>query len=642
MPEEHKNAPSFIIGTAGHIDHGKSSLIFALSGKDPDRLAEEKERGITITLGFAELDLGDGVRAGVVDVPGHEKFVREMISGATGIDIALLCVAADDGIMPQTREHLNVLELLGVPTCVVAITKCDAVDAELADIVKSDVADYLKGTVYANSEIVEVSSKTHAGLDELKAALLRAYEHTHRHILGETARQPVDRAFTIKGAGTVITGTLWSGQISEGDTLEILPFKKKARVRSIQIHDTPQDTAYAGNRVALNLSNVSTQDIHPGCLLATPNTISPSDVFDVEFKYIGSENAPKPLLSGTEVHLSHGTAETIGRVLFLNGKERAEVGETAFAQIRTNEKLPVSYLDRFIVRSYSPVEVIGGGTVLRCHPRRKTNLKDGEMKLLEALLTKDEDKIVAAAFELQTQPITPKTLSRFCGLPEDVCKVCLIKLKEVDKSVCVDKKCCIFATKQIFNNCLNTIEGALKRFHAKEPNATGVSKEYLKELSFSHIDSAAFEALLYRLEERGSIYIKGGEISHVSAGSGAKAALDDAKEKIMKLFKEKGQNPPFIKDISGLVKLDTKLCSKALTSLEADASLVRVSKDFYFTKEVLDGLKEKVVASLEKNEGSVALLKEAMNTSRKYAVPVLEYFDKLGVTRRDGDVRVLN
>ena len=642
MTDSIKNSPSFIIGTAGHIDHGKSSLIFALSGKDPDRLAEEKERGITITLGFANLDLGDGIHAGVVDVPGHEKFVREMISGATGIDIALLCIAADDGIMPQTKEHLSVLELLGVPTCVVAITKCDSVDEELSNIVKNDICDYLKNTPYDGSEIIKVSSKTGDGLEELKRSLLKAYKKTSRHILGDTARQPVDRAFTIKGAGTVITGTLWSGQINLGDQLEILPSKKKTKVRSIQIHDKPQEVAYAGNRVALNLSNVSLDDIKPGCMVATPNTINPSDVFDVQFKYISTQSSQKPLMSGSEVHISHGTSETVGRILFLNGKKSVSPGETSFAQIRTNVKLPISYLDRFIVRSYSPVEVIGGGTILRAHPRRKTNLKDSEMKLLDALLSKDEDAIVACAFELQNQPITPRALSRFCGLPEDVCKVCLIKLKEVDKSVCVDKNCCIFATKQIFNNCLNTIESALKRFHAKEPKATGVSKEYLKELSFSHIDSTAFDALLFRLEERGDIYIKNGEISHSTAGSGAVAALEESKEKIMKMMIEKDQNPPFIKDISGLVKIDTKLCAKALTSLENEKKIVRISKDFYFVEEVLEKLKEKVISSLNQGNGTVAQLKEAMNTSRKYAVPILEYFDKTGLTRRDGDARVLN
>lgn len=641
MAEEVKNQPSFIIGTAGHIDHGKSSLVLALSGKDPDRLAEEKERGITITLGFAELKLPEGIHAGVVDVPGHERFVREMIAGATGIDIALLCIAADDGIMPQTKEHLSVLELLGVEKCVVALTKCDTVEDDWADIVAKDVENYMIGTPYEGCEIVKVSSKTGQGLDELKDALVRAYKTTTRHIYGETARQPIDRVFTIKGAGTVITGTLWSGSVRLDDTLEILPTRKKTRVRSIQIHDTPQKVAYAGNRVALNLNGVSTEDVRPGYMLATPGTIQPTDVFDVDFKYIASPESSRPLKSGSDVHVSHGTKEIVGRILFLNGQKEIQAGESAFAQIRTTEKLPVSYRDRFVVRSYSPVEVIGGGVVLRCHPRRKTNLKEPEIKLLEALKSTDEDAIVAAAFDMQQQPITPKTLGRFCGLPQDDVKVALIKMKEFDKSVCVDPKCGIFATKQVFNSCLNTIESALKRFHAKEPNATGVSKDHLKELCFSHIDNVVFDALLNRLEERGVIFVNDGEISHTSAGAGAKAALGDAESKILAVLNEAGQNPPFIKDIAGNAKLDTKMCSKGLTSLEASGKIVRVGKDFYFEASVMDDLKEKVVNAIKGGAGSVAELKDALNTSRKYAVPILEYFDNAGVTRREGDVRVL-
>ena len=639
MSEETKT--NVVIGTAGHIDHGKSSLVLALSGKDPDRLAEEKERGITITLGFAELKLPDDIHAGVVDVPGHERFVREMIAGATGIDVALLCIAADDGIMPQTREHLNVLRLLGVPTCVVALTKCDTVDDDWAEVVRGDVENFLLKTPYVGCDIVKVSSKTGQGLDELKNSLAKACKNTTRHILGETARQPIDRVFTIKGAGTVITGTLWSGSVRIDDTLEILPTRKKTRVRSIQIHDVPKKVAEAGNRVALNLVGVSTDDVRPGFMLATPNTIKPSDSFDVEFTYVASADDAKPLKSGSNVHVAHGTKETVGRLLLFNGKKEVLPGEKVFAQIRTNEKLPVSYLDRYVVRSYSPVEVIGGGTILRAHPRRKTNIKDSEMKLIEALSKRDQDEIVASAFEMQMQPITPKSLSLFCGIPEDDCKVSLIKLKAVDKSVCVDPKCCIFATKEIFNNCINTIESTLKRFHAKEPNATGISKEHLKELSFNHIDSDVFDALLGRLVERGAVFVNGGEISHSSAGSGAKAVLDEAEQKILALLKNADQNPPFIKDISGLCKLDTKICSKALTSLESKGDIVRIGKDFYFEKQVIDNLKNRVKDALQTSEGTVANLKDAMNTSRKFAVPILEHFDKLGFTKREGDVRVL-
>lgn len=641
MATELDKKAGFVIGTAGHIDHGKSSLVLALSGKDPDRLAEEKERGITITLGFAELDLGEGVHASVVDVPGHERFVREMISGATGIDIALLCIAADDGVMPQTKEHLAVLELLGIPSLVVALTKCDMVDDEWADAMVTDVQKFLEPSVYSGAEVVKVSSKEMKGLDELRSALRKLTTNTTRHIYGEIARQPVDRSFTIKGAGTVITGTLWSGSIRVDDTLEILPSKKRARVRSIQEHDISQKIAYAGNRVALNLNGVSTDEVKPGCMLATPGAIEPSDVFNVELAYISTPEDKKPLKTGTEVHLSHGTKEICGRVLLFNGKKTIEPGTRAFAQIRLDEKLPVSWRDRFIIRSYSPVTVIGGGTVLQSHPRRNTNIKDGEMELLKALRSSDEVEISRTAFELQQYPITPSELAKYCGLSEQACHTAIIKLISTGKATCMGEDPCVCAAKPVINRCQNILESALKRFHTKNPNATGISKDSLKEQAFGRMDNAVFNALLASLVERGDIVVAGGEISHTTAGMGAKNVLAKAREKVSIVLQKSYQNPPFIKDIAAKAKLDTKVCQKALTAMEADGEIIRIGKDFYFHKDAIEKLKIIVVNAIKQGNTSVADLKSAMNTSRKFAVPLLEYFDSQNITKREGDGRVL-
>ncbi len=635
-----KNA-GFVIGTAGHIDHGKSSLVLALSGKDPDRLAEEKERGITITLGFAELDLGEGIHASVVDVPGHDRFVREMISGATGIDIALLCIAADDGIMPQTKEHLAVLELLGVPSLVVALTKCDKVEDEWADEISKDVEKFLASTIYKGSKIVKVSSKEMSGLDELRGALRELTNNSTRRIYGEIVRQPVDRSFTIKGSGTVVTGTLWSGSIRTDDTLEILPSKKRARVRSIQEHDLPQEIAYAGNRVALNLNGVSTDEVRPGCMLATPGAIEPSDVFNVELTYISTPEEKKPLKSGTEVHLSHGTKEICARVFLFNGQKKTEPGSRVFAQIRADEKLPVSWCDRFIIRSYSPVTVIGGGTILQSHPRRNTNIKDGEMKLLEALRSYDEVEISRTAFELQQYPVTPKELAKYCGLSEQSCHTAIIKLISTGKATCMGEDPCVCAAKPVINRCQNVLESALRRFHLKNPNATGISKDSLKEQAFGRMDDAVFNALLATLVDRGDIVIAGGQISHTTAGMGAKNALAEARAQVSIVLQKNYQNPPFIKEIAGKAKIDTKLCQKALNAMEADGEIVRVGKDFYFHKDAIEKLKIIVVNAIKQGSSSVADLKAAMNTSRKFAVPLLEYFDEQNITKREGDGRVL-
>ena len=284
-----------VLGTAGHIDHGKSTLVQALTGEDPDRLAEEKRRGITIELGFAQLELPDGSALGVVDVPGHERFVRQMIAGSTGIDLALLCIAADDGVMPQTEEHLAVLELLGIARCVVALTKRDLVDEEWAAFMADEVRGRLAGGPYADAAVVPVSARTGEGLDELRATLAEAARGLVRAKDGSSARLPVDRAFSIKGSGTVVTGTLWSGQVAPGDELEVLPGGTRARVRSAQIHGQPVERAKAGNRVALNLAGVDTGEVRPGMLLAAPGTVEPTDRFDAWLTYLGAPGAPEAL-----------------------------------------------------------------------------------------------------------------------------------------------------------------------------------------------------------------------------------------------------------------------------------------------------------------------------------------------------------
>ena len=350
-----------VLGTAGHIDHGKSTLVQALTGTDPDRLSEEKQRGITIELGFAQLELPDGSAMGVVDVPGHERFVRQMIAGSTGIDVALLCIAADDGIMPQTDEHLAVLQLLAVPTCVVALTKCDLVDEEWALFMEDEVRTRLAGTPYATAAIVPVSARTGQGLDELREAIQLAARGTTGRAEQKAMRLPVDRSFTIKGAGTVVTGTLWSGIAHVSDEVEVLPSGLRTRIRGIQVHGQAVEQASSGHRTALNLNAVTTDDVRPGSFICTPDAVTPTDHFDADITYLGLPDQDKPLETGCRVHVAHGTTECIGRVLLMDGVKSVSRGQTAAAQIRTECDLPVAYGDRFVIRSYSPVHVIGGG-----------------------------------------------------------------------------------------------------------------------------------------------------------------------------------------------------------------------------------------------------------------------------------------
>ena len=643
-------APDLILGTAGHIDHGKSSLVLALTGTDPDRLAAEKQRGITIELGFAQLVLPSGERMGVVDVPGHERFVRQMIAGSTGIDVALLCIAADDGVMPQTEEHLAVLTLLGVPTCVVALTKCDLVDEEWRSFVGDEVRSRLMATPYADGAIVEVSSKTGEGLDELKAAIEQAAKATRRRGDAAAFRLPVDRSFTIKGAGTVVTGTLWSGQVRVGDEVEILPAGTKTRVRSIQVHGQAVDAAASGHRTALNLNGVSTDDVRPGDMLAAPGTIRPSDHFDVDLTYLGVPGSDKALESGARVHVAHGTREVIGRVLLMDAGKLAP-GAKALAQLRTEEDLSVSRGDRFIIRSYSPVHVIGGGEVLRAHPRRSTNLTQGESALVEALRSDDEVAAAAAVLEDAAWPLSAEDIARAAELDPAAAQEAIAKLVDGGRAVKLGpagratqaerEGATLIATKRMLQKMDGALENALLKFHAANPEATGASKESLRSTLAPACPAPTFDALLSHAAEAGRIVVDGGEVSHPEAGAGARKKEEQTAAALLAALEDAGATPPATKELIAQVGATQQVGYKALGALERDGRAVKVSDEFYFAASALDKLAAAVRDELATGAASAAELKDAMGTTRKYAIPLLEHFDAIGLTRRAGEAREL-
>ncbi|MBO4364770.1 MAG: selenocysteine-specific translation elongation factor, partial [Eggerthellaceae bacterium] len=327
------NSPNLALGTAGHIDHGKSALVMALTGTDPDRLEEEKRRGITIELGFVELELPDGRKMTVVDVPGHERFVRQMIIGAAGIDVALLVIAADDGVMPQTTEHVAVLQTLGIKSCVVALTKIDMVDPEWVDLVEEEVRAFLSNTPFANARIVRCSSRTGEGVEDVRQAIAAAVDDAPKVHQSLAFRQPVHRVFSVKGAGTVITGVVWSGSIKQDDVVEVLPSGKRGRVRGVQVYGRKVKEAVAGNCVAVNLNDVKADDVSPGDFIATPGVIQPTDRFDCHFTYMDTSGTGKPLVSGVQMHIAHGAKEVLGRVLFADGQAQLGPGQSCYAQV---------------------------------------------------------------------------------------------------------------------------------------------------------------------------------------------------------------------------------------------------------------------------------------------------------------------
>ncbi len=631
------STPDLILGTAGHIDHGKSTLVHALTGTDPDRLAAEKERGITIELGFAKLELPSGIHMGVVDVPGHERFVRQMIAGATGVDIALLCIAADDGIMPQTEEHLAVLTLLGVPKLVVALTKSDLADEEWLEVIADDIRERLKSTPYANSPIVSVSARTGDGIDNLKAALDKAASQTHRSRTEGAFRLPVDRSFAIKGAGTVITGTLWSGVVNVGDEVEILPAGKLSRVRSIQVHNQPVESAGPGHRTALNLNGVSTDEVRPGDFLCTPGSLTPSDHFDVEFTYLGLPGSTKPLQSGSRVHVAHGTKEVVGRILLMDDNSIAP-GTTALAQIRTEGDLSVARSDRFIIRSYSPVFVIGGGQILRAHPRRSTNLSDGEQKLVEALQSNDNTRAIQAVIESASIPLGVDEVANMVGLLPDQTRNELTNLTKAGAITQIGEA---FATKSLIQKLTSKIENTLMKYHSANPQATGMSKGALIAAVCPKCPEATFNAVLEYACKQGKAVFAEGEVSHPTEGAGARKLEEQAAEKLSSALKAAGSTPAFAKDLIAEAGLTAQAGYKAFGKLEATDRAVKVNNDLYFDATVFKQFEQALRTKLADGPASAADLKDAMGTSRKYAIPLLEYFDSIGITRRVGDAREL-
>ena len=634
-----------VLGTAGHIDHGKSSLVLALTGTDPDRLAEEKQRGITIELGFAQLSLADGTQLGVVDVPGHERFVRQMIAGSSGIDLALLCIAADDGVMPQTEEHLAVLELLGIRTCVVALTKIDLVDEEWALFMADEVQGRLANTPYADAPIVAVSSRTGAGLPELQAALSSAARTTRRAKAGSRLRLPVDRVFSIKGAGTVITGTLWSGTAQAGDEVEVLPSGKRTRVRGVQVHGAPVERAEAGHRVALNLNAVSTDDVRPGDFLAAPGAASATDRFDAYLTYLGVPGKGKPLLSGARVHVAHGTREVTGRVLLMDGHADLAAGERAYAQIRLDEPLPVAWRDRFVLRSYSPVHVIGGGEVLRARPRRTTTLAPGALDLLEALRADDEAAVARTAFALAAAPVTAAELAAASGLDEAAATRELDALADRAQAVRLDGgagRSARYAAPSVLQKSRAAIENALLKFHAENPAANGIAKDALRQRCLPRLEAGSFDALLDDAVSRGVAVMGDGAVSHPKAGAGARKLEEQAAAQLAARLADAAGAPPAVSDLIAASGLDATLAHRALGVLEKQGRVRRISTDFCFDTAALAAFEQAVRNRLAAGPATATELKEAMGTSRKYAIPLLEHFDAQGVTRRDGDVRRLN
>ncbi|MGH9496954.1 MAG: selenocysteine-specific translation elongation factor [Candidatus Sulfotelmatobacter sp.] len=627
---------SIIVGTAGHIDHGKTALVKALTGIDADRLAEEKQRGITIDLGFAHLDLptptGDALHLGFVDVPGHERFVRNMLAGAGGIDLVLLVIAADESIKPQTREHFDILRLLGVQRGITVLTKSDAVDADTLDVVRLEVEDFLRGTFLETpkSPIVAVSALTGAGLDELKAAIVGSGAQVQLRDSRAPARLPIDRVFTMKGFGTVVTGTLISGTVRREEELELFPARRRVRVRGVQVHGHATDQVVAGQRTALNLAGVTTQDLSRGMTLAPAATFESVRRADVQLSLLPT--APHPLKNHARAHFHSNTMEGVAEVAFLGMKQLAP-GQHAFARLKFPEAALLVPGDHFILRQFSPVVTIGGGVILDTFPAPR---RPASEEFLEIVAASDGPTILAARIERRgAGGISLRRLIAETGWTKSVIEqnaAGAVKKNQIARTadIFVHAPALVALQKQLIE--------AVSAFYKANSLAPGMSKEELRAQLNTSPD--IFEMTLAPLVVARTIELAGDLIRAPGGGGAMKDEEAESKKKIEDAFASAGLKVPTLNEVLAGLKLDKARATKLVTLLLREKILVKVSGELVFHYTALAELRRLIAAQKARSaKMDVSTFKELTEVSRKYAIPLLEYLDRERVTRRVGDMR---
>lgn len=633
-----------IVGTAGHVDHGKSALIEALTGKNPDRLEVERRRGMTVELGFGELALPSGNIVGLVDVPGHAHYLRAMVQGATGIDVAVLVVSAVEGVMPQTREHVHVLELLGVSHMVVALTMCDLADAEMIELAELDVDDFLSGTVFAGASIVPVSSKTGAGIDDLLAALdeqVAACWDSCRDRAGRTdaaPRLPIDRCFTIKGAGTVVTGTLHDAPVAVGDDLVALPSRTACRIRGIQVHGDTQ-RALPGQRVALNLVGDGAASLDRGEMLGVEGRFGQTLRFMMTFTYLGREGAkPRVLESGARVHVMAGTAEVVGRIMLMEGEAPVAVGETRSVQVRLEDPLPLRAGDHAVVLSYSPVMLIGGGRVLLSRCRRSRELSAGERALYAALEAGDVTGAVESWLALQALPVAAADVAVALDMAAGDVDTALRAL--VDQGTVCELTAgdvALYASTAVLDAVMDTLATTLSAMHAAAPKETGFTPGAVAHAAWPVADDAVAAALIAEGCSRGVCAAEGAEVFDPHSAAAAARVVREACERIVALLDEAGLDAPTLPEVGEQLQLDRDTMTRALRELSLNRSIVKVERDVALSAAAEAHARELVAAAIEAAGGAAttSVLREALGVSRKRAISILEHLDAVRFTVLD-------
>lgn len=622
-----------IIGTAGHVDHGKTCLIKALTGIDTDRLAEEKKRGITIELGFANLQLPGGITAGIVDVPGHEKFIKNMLAGAGGIDIAMLIVAADEGVMPQTVEHLGILSLLDIKKGVIVITKCDTVEPDWIDMVKEDVAEAVKGTFLEGAPMMAVSSFTGQGLEELKALLADMAMSAEGKDLSRPFRLPADRVFTLGGHGTVITGTLIEGVLHEGDEIELYPSGIMTKARSIQVHSHDVTEAYGGQRVAVNLAGVKKEDISRGEVAAAPGSMTESMMLDVRLTSL--RDTKREIKNNSRLHLYHGAREILCKVVLMD-REALAAGDSCLAQLRLEEAVTAKRGDRFVVRFYSPLETVGGGEIIDpCPLKHRRNDKNALEGMRIKLEGEDIDVLLRLIADRSPEWADIATIARYGSFPLEKAKAMAGDLAQKGDIVAVGKD--IYLHGDYVKKVRSAMVSVLNDFHKKNPLKGGMKREELRTRILPDVSISNVDGLLDSFIQRGSIKEVKGLISIASFKVEAGEKLQKLIDETLKLYNDAAYAPPATDDVVG----GDKQKAQVLDAMLGERQLVRLDPQIYIGAGWYDKALELAYSMIDKN-GSVTLaeFRDGLGTSRKYAVALLEHFDKSRLTKKVGDARV--
>ena len=634
-----------VIGTAGHIDHGKSALVQALTGTDPDRLREEKERGITIDLGFAHLDLSEGVRVAFVDVPGHERFVKNMLAGATGMDAVLLVVAADESIKPQTREHFDICRLLGVQRGLIAITKSDLADREMVELVRLEIQEFVAGSFLEGAPVISVSARTGEGLEALKAELGRLALQFAPKPLELPFRLPVDRAFVMKGFGSVVTGTLIAGKIEKEAEVEIFPLARRARVRGIEVHNQPAETALAGQRTALNLAGIDVKELQRGMILARPHRFTAAERLDCVLNLLSSA---RPLKNRARVHFHCWTAETTAETVIIGGGKELRPGERSFVQLRLAE--PGLFLpgDRFIIRQFSPLITIGGGEVLDPFPIKYRPSDATRQPFLEALAHASPPARLELLLRVSGEASLSALVARTGWEAAEILKLAADQAM-AGRVMVLGEPPSQLVHIETFKELSENVIQALTRFHAANPLIAGMPKEELRAQAIltahgapMNPSPAVFHAALDSLVRARRIELRDEAVSLAGRGVRLDSQEAAAKQEISRAFEGAGLRVPATSDVLASLSVDRARAEKILQVLLKEKALHKIAEGLIFHRTALDGLRKLLEERKTRdNRLSVSAFKDLTGVSRKYAIPLLEYLDRERVTRRSGDERII-